>query len=65
MNIESFITDIGGRKSVMAETGLTKGRISQWVCENSIPKPWIKYFQSQYPKEAKRHGIEVKAAEAA
>lgn len=57
MNIQSFISDIGGRQILIDETGLTKGRISQWVTENKIPSPWVKYLCAKYPKECAKNGI--------
>lgn len=57
MNIESFISDIGGRQVLIEDTGLTKGRISQWVTEKKIPAPWVKYLCSKYPKQCAKNGI--------
>lgn len=57
MDVEKFITEIGGRAAVIAETGLTKGRISQWCLTKSLPRPWIKYFREKYPEICDRHGI--------
>lgn len=62
MDVEQFIAEIGGRSVVIDETGLTKGRISQWCQEQRIPKPWIKFFREKYPKACARHGIEEAAA---
>ena len=55
--VESFIVDIGGRKSVVDETGLTKARISQWVVDDEIPRSWLRYFELKYPEQCKKHGI--------
>ena len=49
MNAEKIIKAIGGRKVVIEMTGLTKGRISQWVVDNSIPVPWLKFFGAKFP----------------
>lgn len=62
MDVENFIEEIGGRAVVIDETGLTKGRISQWVTERRIPKPWIKFLREKYPEACARHGIEEVAA---
>ena len=62
MDVEKFIEEIGGRAIVIAETGLSKGRISQWCCERRIPKPWIKFFREKYPDACARYGIEEEAA---
>lgn len=59
MDIEKFITEIGGRQAVIAETGLTKGRISQWCMTNRLPRPWVMYFTEKYPDICRRHGIEL------
>ncbi len=63
MDIENFIKDIGGRKVLIELTGLTKGRISQWVTENKIPRPWIKYLLEIYPTECYANGISDKIGE--
>ena len=65
MDIKSFITEIGGRKSVIEETGLTKGRISQWVIENKLTRPWILYFQIKYPEASRKYGVEITKQDAA
>lgn len=57
MNVDAFIADIGGRAEVMSETGLSKGRISQWCVSGWIPLPWRKYFVAKYPEQCARHGI--------
>lgn len=50
MNEAQQIIDLmGGRKAVMEITGLTKGRISQWVSENSIPRYWLLEFHLRNP----------------
>ena len=33
----------------MEMTGLTKGRISQWVSDGNIPTPWLKFFEAKFP----------------
>jgi hypothetical protein len=57
MDINQFIAEIGGRAAVIAETGLTKGRISQWCVSQRIPRPWVKFFREKYPAICDRHGI--------
>lgn len=49
MDTKKIIAEVGGRRSVMEMTELTKGRISQWVTDNSIPTPWLKFFQAKFP----------------
>jgi len=49
MNSRKVIEAVGGRKQVIAMTGLTRGRISQWVTENDIPTPWLKFFEAKFP----------------
>jgi hypothetical protein len=49
MNAEQIVQAMGGRKRVMEITGLTKGRISQWIIENHIPTPWLKLFRALQP----------------
>lgn len=50
MDTRKIIEAVGGRKEVMAMTGLTRGRIYQWMDEESIPTPWLKFFQAKFPK---------------
>jgi hypothetical protein len=50
MDTQRVIELMGGRAAVIAETGLTKGRISQWVTDNRIPRPWLKYFRQKYKR---------------
>lgn len=45
-----IIEALGGRKKVIADTGLTRGRISQWIVRNDIPILWIRYFRAMHPK---------------
>jgi hypothetical protein len=64
MDVEQFIAAVGGRAEVIRETGLTKGRISQWVKARSIPRHWVKFFRVKYPDLCEQHGI-VEAGEPA
>ena len=50
MNAQDVINALGGPKVVCAETGLSKGRISQWGTDNHIPTPWLKYLKERFPK---------------
>lgn len=34
----------------MDMTGLSRGRIYQWLDGEPIPKPWLKFFQAKFPK---------------
>ncbi|MFM0479099.1 hypothetical protein PQQ81_01070 [Paraburkholderia strydomiana] len=51
MNANQIVTLMGGRKAVIEITGLTKGRISQWVNEDHIPAPWLAAFKAMKPVE--------------
>jgi hypothetical protein len=50
MNTKKIIEAVGGRKKVMEMTGLTRGRIYQWMDEGNIPTPWLKFFEAKYPE---------------
>jgi hypothetical protein len=50
MNANQVIEVMGGRKEVMKITGLSKGRISQWVNENHIPPSWLVAFRAMKPE---------------
>jgi hypothetical protein len=67
MDTSKIITAIGGRKKVIEMTGLTRATISYWVTNNRFPKPWLKFFQTKYPrlnwKELLAEGPESEAAE--
>jgi len=49
MDASTLINKLGGTSAVIEMTGLTKGRISQWRTENSIPKPWMMFFREKRP----------------
>lgn len=49
MDTKQLIELLGGRQKVMADTGLTAGRISQWVTGDHVPAVWLKYFQAVRP----------------
>ncbi len=57
MNVDNFISAIGGRKVLIESTGLTKGRISQWAIDNNIPRPWVKYLNEKFPSQCFANGI--------
>lgn len=57
MQVEQFIEGIGGRAVAIEDTGLSKGRISQWCIENHIPRSWVLFFAQKYPEQAKQHGL--------
>jgi hypothetical protein len=65
IDIEKFIKSIGGRKSVIKETGLTRGRISQWCVENHMPDPWLRYFSVKHPNEFESHNLNTLIKKAA
>lgn len=44
MTAAEIVRVLGGRKRVMEITLLSKGRISQWVKENHIPRSWLLAF---------------------
>ncbi|WP_165973770.1 hypothetical protein [Paucimonas lemoignei] len=44
-----IIDAVGGRKAVIEMTGLSRGRISQWVTDKAIPTPWLKFFEAKFP----------------
>lgn len=50
MKAQTIIDLMGGRKQVMEITGLTKGRLSQWVSEDRIPKYWLLEFHLRKPE---------------
>lgn len=50
MNAHQIIERMGGRAEVMRITGLTKGRISQMVTEDHIPKSWMTAFRALKPE---------------
>lgn len=49
MNTEQIIELLGGRKEVMDDTGLSKGRLSQWVTADRITPSWERYFRAKRP----------------
>jgi hypothetical protein len=51
MNAIQVIKIMGGRQAVMQITGLTKGRISQWIKGDHIPSSWLVAFRAMKPTE--------------
>lgn len=64
MNANQVIEVMGGRKEVMKITGLSKGRISQWISQNHIPPSWLVAFRALKP-ESFAEGADVKRDEGA
>uniref|UniRef100_UPI0033426C6A hypothetical protein n=1 Tax=Castellaniella defragrans TaxID=75697 RepID=UPI0033426C6A len=54
MEAKKIIEIMGGRAEVMRITGLTKGRISQMVKDNHIPKSWMTAFRAMKPAAFRR-----------
>lgn len=50
MDTKELIDLLGGPKKVIADTGLSKGRISQWSTENKITDSWLKYLKQKYKR---------------
>jgi hypothetical protein len=50
MDTRKLIEKLGGPAAVIAITGLTKGRISQWIKADSIPTPWLLVFRFTHPR---------------
>jgi hypothetical protein len=51
MDATTVIEIMGGRAEVRRITGLTTGRLSQWVKENHIPISWMTAFRAMKPRE--------------
>jgi len=49
MNANQIIETMGGRAEVMRITRLSKGRLSQWVKQNEIPRAWLMFFHERHP----------------
>lgn len=50
MQSTEIIEIMGGRKEVMKITGLTKGRVHQFVSEDYIPRHWLLLFHQMKPR---------------
>lgn len=51
MNAKNIIEILGGAQKVVSITRLSKGRISQWVKTNNIPRSWMLAFHYMEPKK--------------
>ncbi|GAB7543439.1 hypothetical protein CS8_031110 [Cupriavidus sp. 8B] len=49
MNARELVQALGGPQAVISETGLSKGRISQWQTSNHIPRPWVMFLRARFP----------------
>lgn len=49
MNTKQMIALLGGPAKIIEDTGLSKGRISQWGTDDDIPHSWIKFYQLKRP----------------
>lgn len=47
MHAKEVIERMGGVKSVMKITGLTKVRVYQFIQQNHIPKSWLMFFHEK------------------
>jgi len=50
MNTHELL-ELLGRKQVMADTGLSRGSMSQWATANRIPSPWLKFLKQKYQRK--------------
>lgn len=48
-NTEKYIEALGGPKAVMQYTGLSKGRISQWIKADRIQTYWLFVLSMRRP----------------
>lgn len=51
MDANQIVQAMGGRAAVIQITGLTRGRIAQWVANNQIPRAWLQAFHAMKPTE--------------
>lgn len=49
MDARQAVDELGGRRAVQDLTGLTRGRIHQWVTWNRIPRPWVLFLKEKRP----------------
>lgn len=61
MDATTVIEIMGGRAEVRRITGLTSGRLSQWVKENHIPLSWMTAFRAMKPSEFRRAEMAARA----
>ena len=50
MDARTLIEKMGGQGQVRKLTGLSKGRISQWVVSDSIPRSWAMFLSEKFPQ---------------
>lgn len=51
MDAKQIVEAMGGVKETVKITGLTRGRIYQFMKENHIPRPWLLFFHAKNPKK--------------
>lgn len=51
MDAKKIIQILGGAQKVLSITRLSKGRISQWVKNNEIPRSWMLAFHYMEPEK--------------
>jgi len=49
MNTKQLVALLGGPKKIKEDTGLSKGRVSQWVSEDRITPSWLEYYRLKRP----------------
>jgi hypothetical protein len=49
MDATKIIELLGGTTRVAEMCDVTPGAVSQWK-NNGIPKPWLRFFESQHPE---------------
>jgi hypothetical protein len=49
MNTKHLIELLGGPAKIMEDTGLSKGRISQWGAADEITRPWLELYKLKRP----------------
>ncbi len=51
MDAKNIIDILGGAQKVVSITRLSKGRISQWIKNNEIPRSWMLAFHYMKPEK--------------
>lgn len=51
MDAKNIIDIFGGAQKVVSITRLSKGRISQWIKNNEIPRSWMLAFHYMNPEK--------------
>ncbi len=49
MDTKHLVGLLGGPSQIMEDTGLSKGRVSQWVSEDRITPSWLKFYRLKRP----------------